>query len=650
MSGICGVIHFDGAPVDPALLQKMAQAAAYRAPDGIRYWVEGNIGFAHLAFYTTPESQRERQPLHNATNDLTLVADARLDNRDELIPFLSAKGLVQPLGEDGFSPTDADLILASYAHWGAGCPAHLIGDFAFALWDARSQSLFAAADQQAMRIIHYRYASGVFQFATDALQLLEDPAFPVQLNEEMVRKDLILPDMGGQRESYYLGVHKLAAAERLFADRQGLRTEQYWDYDPSMRIRYSSDEEYAEHFLHLFQRAVRDRLRSTRPVLLFMSGGHDSTAIAAIAAEQLAQNPAGLTPSFQPVTFTSQAFPLEEELASSRLVAQHSGLQLQEVCVDDAPVLADCPPYAPQRDEPGDVIFRPYFVEALRRLQPGPVVCMTGSGGDSVVGAGNPYHYLQRLRSAQILAFTRDLLEHSRLQGVSPGWLLRNMLLVPLLVQPIRESLSRWRGRLLPGSSKIIPPWVQVAPEQRAALLAWVWEQPSLGFIVPSRELLFSNDRALELRYRLLKDARSVRIHLNFSRMFAAFGAESWSPWDDIRLGQFALAIPPEQLTLGIDRKRILRRALRQHLPAQVLERILLKTGPEVWVKAAYQKKETLARADQLLLNSQGAQMGIIKPADLRRELERVQRGQASFGYRIWLPFALEIWLRLYFQ
>ncbi len=140
MSGICGMINFDGAQLEPSHLERMIEAASHRGPDGIGCWCMGPVGFAHLALYTTPESQGEYQPLVRAQQELLLTADVRLDNRQDLTETLTTKG------HGGLEHvTDADLILAAYQCWDSDCAAHLIGDFAFAIWDAPKQRLFSRA-------------------------------------------------------------------------------------------------------------------------------------------------------------------------------------------------------------------------------------------------------------------------------------------------------------------------------------------------------------------------------------------------------------------------------------------------------------------------------------------------------------------------
>ena len=171
MSGICGIVNFDGALVDEALLKRMAEAAVHRGPDGIRYLMEGGIGFAYLALNVTPESLREEQPLRSRDGQVVMAADARVDNRRELIRTLRSEGCLS-----AEEPTDADIIMAAYECWGEGCAERIIGDFAFAVWDVRRRRLMAARDRSGCRAFYYRRDGNRFLWATEAAQLLADPA------------------------------------------------------------------------------------------------------------------------------------------------------------------------------------------------------------------------------------------------------------------------------------------------------------------------------------------------------------------------------------------------------------------------------------------------------------------------------------------
>ena len=321
MSGIVVVFNLDGAPVDPGLLGRMAEAAAYRGPDGIRYRVDGNVGLAHLALNSTPESLQELQPLLSADGVLCLTADARVDNRDELYSTLTTSGYLQ--GKDA---TDADLILAAYRCWGEACPEHIIGDFAFAVWDGREQKLFCARDPFGIKPLHYSQIGSILCVASEAQQILQHPGVPRRL-DEVALADHLVNNCDDEERTMFLDVRRVPPGHRLIATRSGLRTERYWDIDPGVDIRYGRDSEYEAHFLALFQRAVADRLRSSGPVVgVTMSGGMDSTSIAAVAQRILAAGDGGSRLIAYSYAFDTLADC--DERIYSRAVAAQAGIEI----------------------------------------------------------------------------------------------------------------------------------------------------------------------------------------------------------------------------------------------------------------------------------------------------------------------------------
>ena len=215
MSGICGMIHWDGQPVASGSVQAMAEAAVHRGPDGIHYRTCGQAGFAHLALHVTPESVRERQPLASPDVQILLVADARIDNRDDLIQLFVEKQLLA-----GIEATDPEIILAAYRLWGTDCAAHLLGDFAFAIWDASQQHLFAARDAMGMRAFYYRFEPQRFLFGTEVKQILAAPEVPAKIFEPAVAAHLA-GCFHHLDWSFYEGIAQLQPAHALPSRCQG---------------------------------------------------------------------------------------------------------------------------------------------------------------------------------------------------------------------------------------------------------------------------------------------------------------------------------------------------------------------------------------------------------------------------------------------
>jgi asparagine synthase (glutamine-hydrolysing) len=278
MSAICGIVNFDGKPVERADLEIMVESSPYRGPDGTGYWLEGNAGFAHLAFQLTPESVHEQQPLISADRRYVLCADVRLDNRDELF------------GKLGFCTdpervvTDPDLIMAAWFRWGTACPEHLLGDFVFSIWDNQAKKLFLARDPLGGFGVSYHLTNTGFYFSSEVSALLALPEIPQRINEDAVLKTIGSLQLD-EDESFFEEIRQVRPAHWLTIGTDHNQESRYWAIDPEYRVSYRSEEEYTEHFSELMSRALECRMRTLFPIGLSLSGGHDSTLLAGLAGQ-----------------------------------------------------------------------------------------------------------------------------------------------------------------------------------------------------------------------------------------------------------------------------------------------------------------------------------------------------------------------------
>jgi asparagine synthase (glutamine-hydrolysing) len=276
MSGIAGVFNRNGQPVAPEVLRRMTVCASHRGPDGAGSWLDGPVGLSQLLLATTPEAAGETAPLLDPESGSCVVFDGRLDNRDELIRALDAHGI----GRRG--DTDMELVLSAWTLWNTGCAARLLGDFAFAVWDARQRRLFCARDHSSVKPFYYFCSDDVFAFASEVSQVLQHPQASREVNEGMVG-ELLACAYVSRDETLYRDVFRLPAAHSLLVDAAGLRVGRFWDIDPARRLVYRRDAEYVEHFEAIFRDAVACRLRSNGKVGVTLSGGLDSTSVAGMA-------------------------------------------------------------------------------------------------------------------------------------------------------------------------------------------------------------------------------------------------------------------------------------------------------------------------------------------------------------------------------
>src|SRR5271166_2728951 len=284
VSGIAGIVHLDGSPINACILQRMTDAIARRGPNRSGTWVNGSAGLGHRMLCTTPEALGERQPLCDERGQVCLVLDGRVDNREELGKALETKGARLR------DRTDAEIVLKSYLYWGEDAPVRILGDFAFAIWDARHNALFCARDVFGIRPFNYYCGGDFVVIASELHQLFGDLRVKRIANEGMVA-EYLSAQITHCEETLWEGILRLPAAHLMWVRSGSIAKRRYWDFDFAKEIRYKDDEAYAGHFLDLFREAIRCRLRSCGPIGSYLSGGLDSSSVCVVANELLHHQP-----------------------------------------------------------------------------------------------------------------------------------------------------------------------------------------------------------------------------------------------------------------------------------------------------------------------------------------------------------------------
>jgi asparagine synthase (glutamine-hydrolysing) len=360
MSGIVGIINLDGAPVDRELLGRMTDFMSFRGPDEQEIWIDGNVGFGHTMLRTTWEAETEKQPL-TLDGKVWLTADARIDGRKELIAELEGKlgrrmrvpvasngngflpngdgsssnghgSLSNDRGSDTRVPNDAELILYAYEAWGEEGVKHLIGDFAFAIWDSRARRLFCARDHFGVMPFYYAEVAGCFVFSNTLNCVRLHTVVSSKLNNRAVRNFLVDDYNHDLSISFFEDIRRLPPAHFLIRSQEDTRLNRYWVLPTDGHIQYRNESEYVERFKDLLSIAVEDRLRTNR-IGVFMSGGLDSTAVAATASELLRQN----YRLFELCAYTADYYRLvpSKERYFAGKVAEHLEIPIEYLAVDD---------------------------------------------------------------------------------------------------------------------------------------------------------------------------------------------------------------------------------------------------------------------------------------------------------------------------
>lgn len=557
MSAIVGIYHLDGRPVDRTDLERMTATLIHRGPDGAGVWHEGAIGLGHRMLWTTPESLEEKLPLVSKAGDLALSADARIDNRDELIGSL---GLVDR-APGGIA--DSELILAAYEKWGEHCPEQLLGDFAFTIWDRRRQRLFCARDPMGVKPFYYYQSSRSFVFASEIKALLCLREVPRRLNEVRVA-DHLVESFADRTSTFYRDIFRLPAGHSVTIDPRGKQVRPYWAFDPTRELRLRSNEEYAEAFRGLFTEAVRCRLRSAFPVGSALSGGLDSSSIVCTARNLPLREGKQHLHTFSAVFPSLPATDLRriDERPFIAAVVSMGRVEAHYVHADLLSPLADLDQVLWHEDE---AVLAPnlYMHWALYKAAHSERVriFLDGIDGDTTVSHGLEYLAdLARTGRWRTLAREATALSRKASASFTPRRIIWQYGFRPLVPESAVQ-IWRWlRGRTQPlwAANAVINPSFarRIGLEEHARALAQAESAPART--------------ARENHWRGLTSTLIPYALESLDKAAAAFSLEPRYPFFDRRLMEFCLALPPEQKLHQGWTRVVMRRAMAGILPPEV--------------------------------------------------------------------------------
>lgn len=599
MSGIVGIYNLDGRPVDPVELARVHQQIAHRGPDGGHCWRGGPVGLGHQLLCTTPESLREDQPLEDTDRTLVLTADARIDNRADLIRALGWTD------RPAASLTDADLILGAYQKWGTDCPEHLLGAFAFAIWDARERRLFCARDHMGVKPFYYVHRPGrLFAFATEIKALLCQEAVPQEINE--VRVAYYLARVLADKEiTSFQGIQRLPAAHTLTVSQTNPpRLREYWSLDPERALHFGSEAEYVEGFQETFMEAVRCRLRTPSPTGIELSGGLDSSSVACVARECLddknSNEPLHAFSAVFPSLSNEQPQKVDEQPYRDAVTAR-PGITSHCMSLEAVSPFVDAERILWHVDQPCHIfnIYLDWSLLSEAHAQ-GIRVVLDGIEGDNAVSHGIGYlgelahnaqwtsfaretlaladrcdlhaeklarhygfpHLAERAVQDQWSAFYRGASEITRYFDVSLFHLWWQYGFKPRIPDSIRAIWHRWRGHS-PSQD----------PFERLLHPAF---RTRIEFDERVRNLSSSTSAAFTERqahYSALSHGATFQMLEEDNHVAAAHSVETRHPFYDVRLLEYCLALPPELKLRNGWTRRILREAMKGILPKTVRRR-----------------------------------------------------------------------------
>lgn len=623
MCGITGILHRDSnRPVDHKSLERMTEVVFHRGPDDSGLWIDGPVGFGHQRL-SVIDLQTGHQPMAVEDGNYWITYNGEIYNYIELRQELEERGRV-------FSThSDTEVLLQMYAAHGDAALGKLNGMFAFGIWDVRRRRLFAARDRLGIKPFYYFWDGEVLLFASEIKSLLEHDRVAPEVDFHALQDYLDLQYCLGDK-TLFKGIKRLLPGHWLSWEEGRLQTGCFWDLDftPDKGL---TEEQFVERLQELMDDAVRLRLRSDVPVGSHLSGGLDSSAIACLAGRHLDGKLHTFTGGFR------DGNPYDET-RYAQLVADTIGADHHEVFpqADDlAETFADLVYYL---DEPiaGAAVFPQYFLSKLASKH--VKVVLGGQGGDEIFAGYSRY-----------LIGYLDAGMRQSIYGPSAGE-------APVSLEALCANLPYLRGyeptmeRLfaqdLFGASADRYYRLLVRSHDMEGILQGGWEEDGYSTLEAFREE-FARPRTDALIDRM--SYIDVKNHLQSllqleDRTSMAVSLESRLPLLDYRVVEATFAVPGELRFAAGKPKHLLRQAIADLVPRQILER-KDKMGFPVpifeWFNGVLQPF-----VEDILLGETTRSRGFFDMATV----EHCLRSERPFGRTKWGLLSLELWFRKFFD
>jgi asparagine synthase (glutamine-hydrolysing) len=621
MSGIVGIFNLDGAPVDRELLRRMTASMAFRGPDAQEIWSDGPIGFGHTMLRTTFEAEHEHQPM-TLDGQVWITADCRVDGRSDLIRELAG----HDRRVDSSAP-DPELILHAYHIWGEDCVKYILGDFAFAIWDARRNRIYLGRDFLGIRPLYYVGSGPFLLFSSEIGPLLQHPSVRRKPNEGMVA-EYLTGELVSIEDTVYEGIRRLAPAHYVVCNNRRMQKKCYWQPDRNREIKYTTDQQYAEHYLSIFETAIEDRLRCCGRVGAHLSGGLDSSSVVGTAHRLFG----GDRPSQEKLETFSSVYPGDKEADESAYIDD----MLRTCSVQSfrvQPERPDVVDYAPDAKRYGDFPGYPngrmadLLLEKVRSR--GVRVLLTGYGGDEWL-FGSPARPSDLIKTRNWKQLISQLRAYTKSHGFAEtAHILFRSGLFQLLPAAMRRSVKEMSSRF-----RDFTPLDKDFANR-------------IGFHRRSDKRIKSGkDFPRESVIELLHWGSNVHGREIEERYGSNFGIELRHPFHDRRLVEFAIALPAEQRYRDGMSKVILRQAMRGRIPESIRLRRDKADFSAVFPKALR------ANCSRLCGGLTATTAMMVKPGHVRdlyaRVMRRFECGDRRYRdemWRLWMILGIDFWI-----
>lgn len=615
MTGILAVYRPEGS-VDRGTVADLLDSMDYRGHDGRTVDVEGAVGFGHQQFYTTPQAVGLSQPVE--VDGVRLAFDGRLDDREGLLEALPADRLPVP------EPADATLAALAYREWGEAFLDRLVGVFALVCWDGARERLLCARGPAGVRDLYYSTAGEGIVVASDARTVRRAPGVPDGIDERIFG-EYLLGDPATPRKTFYEGIRVVEPGTAVTFDGGGPTVSRYWDPAAVPRLEVRDPTALAERFAELLRVAVAARLRTRAPPRMLLSGGLDSTIVAATATAHVGREVdlRPLSMQFEDPENAMNPEPHRAERRRVEAVADAYDLPVEYYPLDDRWTLSDVDAHrSPVLEHPSLMPLGDLKVDVYGHLSTaGANVFLTGEGGNVFDGSRMAYY---------------DLLREGRV-----GTALRNMWADPA---PMR-SLLTWNVLALaaPGLTRRL---VTFRSGNDPTVVPWLTDEFVDRIDLESRrsggtDPAFESEALRDTFDKFYRSQWLLRIGHDRRKALAA-GLDPRHPYLDPRLLEFLFSLPPGTRLHDGEDKHFFRQLAEEWLPPAVRDQTPKFSFDSVVHRGLLERER--ATVERLVEESTLVDRGIVDRAELDRLVSEYEAGHDR-RFPVWKIVSAELWL-----
>jgi len=631
MCGIAGVVQFrSDSHVDPENVERMCRAIVHRGPDDDGIYVQGRVGLG-MRRLSIVDLATGHQPISNEDGTVWIVFNGEIYNH------LAVREQLQARGHRYATNSDTETVVHAYEEYGRDCVHHLRGMFAFAIWDTRQRRLFIARDRLGIKPLYYRITLENFLFGSEVKAILAYPGVHPAFHRAGLPEYLAFGYLSGE-ETLYAGISKLMPGHTLELEEDAtLRIQSYWDLPQHEQDKVEDKPEsyYIQSYRELLEEAVSSHLMSDVPLGVFLSGGIDSSVVAALMTKIRRAPVETFSVGYEEETYS--------ELSYARQVARHLNSVHHEVRLGQQEFFDLLPKLIWHEDEP---IVWPSSVAlyCVARLARDRVkVVLTGEGSDETLAGYSRYAFtLKNISMNRVYKniFPRVIRRSIQRSIAGSPWMhatLRRKLSHTFLAHDVDSCSSFYFDNFFSAFSE----------KDQADLLSEDFIRESRAGAAYENVLEYWEHSSGELVQRLLyTDIKTYLVELLMKQdnMSMAVSIESRVPFLDHVLVEFASRIPQRHLIKGLAGKRILKKGVEDLLPHSILYRPKLGF-PTPW--SSWLAGPQLNVIQDMLLEPRTLNRGLFKRAAVERLFNEHRAHYRDHYDRIWRLLNLELWHRV---